>query len=427
MKIAFFILRFPNLSQTFILNQITGLLDRGHHVDIFSKRRSNEVAVHADVEKYQLLDRTHYVEVPGNPIVRILTGIASVLKHLRKSPGKILRSLNIFKYGREAASLALLHKTVPFLKEYDIIHCHFGPAGNWGATLKELGIQAKLVTTFHGFDIRLGVEKGGHIYHNLFHQGDCFIAISDYNYNNLTNFGLDESKIVRLPVGIDLSKFPYTSRAESPDPTEPVKILTVARLVEEKGLQYGIQAIHALLKEDPQLNVKYSIVGDGPLKDDLTNLTDKLRLNEVVHLLGPREQRGVIEMLQQSDIFLLPSVAEALPVCVMEAQAVGLPVVATDVGDTKCIVVDGKSGFVVKPRDVGALAEKLEYLCEHPQKWPDMGMAGREHVARHYDINKLNDRLAEIYLELLNRTKPVYGEPVSKCSILPQGQGGRKF
>lgn len=335
MKIAFFVLRFPNLSQTFILNQITGLLDRGHHVDIFSKRRSNEVAVHADVEKYQLLDRTHYVEVPGNPIARILTGITSVLKYLRKSPGIILRSLNIFKYGREATSLALLHKTVPFLKEYDIIHCHFGPAGNWGALLKELGVRAKLVTTFHGFDIRLGVEKGGHIYHNLFHQGDCFIAISDYNYNNLTNFGLDERKIVRLPVGIDMSRFPYKSPSESHEAGTPIRILTVARLVEEKGLQYGIQAIHRLLKQHPKLNVKYSIIGDGPLKKDLTDLASKLMLNKVVHFLGARGQRDVIDMLLQSHIFLLPSIAEALPVSLMEAQAIGLPVVATDVGDTR--------------------------------------------------------------------------------------------
>lgn len=407
MKIAFFVLQFPNLSQTFILNQITGLLDRGHHVDIFAKRRSNERTAQVDVEKYQLLDRTHYLEAPANVIVRILTAIKLVIKHVRRHPTTILRSLNIAKYGREAASLALLHKTVPLLKEYDIIHCHFGPAGNGGALLKELGLRAKLVTTFHGFDIRLGLQKGGHIYTTLFDRGECFIAISDYNYKNLTKLGLDERKIVRLPVGIDLSKFSYTSRAESPNPAEPVKILTVARLVEEKGLHYGIQAVAALLKKNPLLHVKYSIVGDGPLKEDLLRLTDKLMLKDVIHFLGPREQNGVIEMLHQSDIFLLPSVAEALPVCLMEAQAVGLPVVATNVGDTKRIVVDGKSGFVVRPKHADALAEKIHYLCEHPFRWPDMGMAGREHVARHYDINKLNDRLAEIYLELLNRTKPV--------------------
>lgn len=402
MKIAFVVPQFPKLSETFILNQVTGLIDRGHRVDIFARRPSNELTVHEDVEKYKLLDRTHYLEIPPKTIERVMTGVRLIPRNLKKHPQIVLRSLNILRYRRRALSLYFLHLVAPFLKNYDVIHCHFGPIGNLGASLKDLGIQAKLVTTFHGFDIRLGLQKGGHIYHNLFHQGDCFIAISDYNYNNLTNFGLEERKIVRLPVGIDMSMFPYKSPSESHEAGTPIRILTVARLVEEKGLQYGIQAIHRLLKQQPQLNLKYCIIGDGPLKEDLTNLTNKLMLNEVVHFLGLREQSGVIEMLQQSDIFLLPSVAEVLPVCLMEAQAVGLPAIATEVGDTGHIVLDGKSGFVVKSRNVGALAEKLKYLCEHPQRWSDMGMAGRKYVAQRYDINKLNDSLVQLYQLLLD-------------------------
>ncbi|MDL1975757.1 MAG: glycosyltransferase [Deltaproteobacteria bacterium] len=406
MKIAFFVPQFPKLSETFILNQVTGLIDRGHHVDVFAMRPSNELAVHEDVEKYKLSDRTHYLEIPSRTIERVMTGVRLIYSNLKKHPQIVLRSLNILRYRRRALSLYFLHLVVPFLKNYDVIHCHFGPIGNLGASLKDLGIHAKLITTFHGFDIRLGLQKGGHTYHALFHKGDCFIAISDYNYNKLTNFGLDERKIVRLPVGIDMSMFPYKSPSESHEAGTSIRILTVARLVEEKGLQYGIQAIHRLLKQQPQLNLKYCIIGDGPLKEDLTNLTNKLMLNEVVHFLGPHEQSGVIEMLQQSDIFLLPSVAEVLPVCLMEAQAVGLPVIATEVGDTGHIVLDGKSGFVVKSTNVGALAEKLKYLCEHRQRWSDMGLAGRKNVVRRYDINKLNDRLVEIYANLLNGRKP---------------------
>ena len=373
---------------------------------MFARRPSNALTVHEDVEKYKLLDRTHYLEIPSRTIERVMTGVRLIHSNLKKHPKIVLRSLNILRYRRRALSLYFLHLVVPFLKNYDVIHCHFGPIGNLGASLKDLGIRAKLVTTFHGFDIRLGLQKGGHIYHALFHKGDCFIAISDYNYNKLTNFGLDERKIVRLPVGIDISMFPYKSPSESHEAGTSIRILTVARLVEEKGLQYGIQAIHRLLKQQPQLNLKYCIIGDGPLKEDLTNLTNKLMLNEVVHFLGPHEQSGVIEMLQQSDIFLLPSVAEVLPVCLMEAQAVGLPVIATEVGDTGHIVLDGKSGFVVKSTNVGALAEKLKYLCEHPQRWSEMGLAGRKYVIQRYDINKLNDRLVEIYANLLNGRKP---------------------
>lgn len=404
MKIAFVMPLFPKLSETFILNQVTGLLERGHHVDIFAERRSGEFPVHADVEKYKLLDCTHYyLDVPSNKLIRLLTGINLILKYFKKHSKIILRSLNIFRYGRPALSLSLLYKTAPFLENYDIIHCQFGTIGNWGAVLKELGIEAKLVTTFHGFDIRLGVEKGGHIYHNLFNKGDCFIAISDYNYDNLIKFGLDKNKIVCLPVGIDISSFSKHQSKNSGN-TKTIVILTVARLVKEKGLQYGIKAVHKLLQQRPGLSLKYYIIGDGPLKEDLTNLTRKLMLSGVVHFHGSLKQKDIIEEMKQSNIFLFPSIAEALPVSLMEVQAVGLPVVATRVGSINQIVSDGKSGFLVPERDVDSLTDRLAYLIDHPERWSEMGCRGRSIVKKHYDINKLNDRLVEIYQRLLEES-----------------------
>jgi colanic acid/amylovoran biosynthesis glycosyltransferase len=93
---------------------------------------------------------------------------------------------------------------------------------------------------------------------------------------------------------------------------------------------------------------------------------------------------------------------EGIPVALMEALSQGLPVLSTQHSGIPELVQDGKFGFLVPERDVDALAEKLEYLIEHPELWPKMGRAGRDYVARHHDINRLNDQLVNLYQRLLN-------------------------
>jgi len=248
----------------------------------------------------------------------------------------------------------------------------------------------------------MGLEKEGQIYRNLFERGDCFISISEYNYSNLVKFGLDKEKIVNLPVGIDLGRFPDQNPHKTLIPGSPIKIATVARLVEEKGLYYGILAIHEVLQQAPELKIKYFLVGEGPLKDELTTLIEKLQLGKIVNFLGSLNQDDVVNTLMQSHIFLLPSVAEALPVCLMEAQAAFLPVVATDVGSVDQVVVDGEAGFIARSGNVQDLAIKLKTLLKHPEKWSEMGQSGRKHVENYYDIDKLNDKLVQIYHALLS-------------------------
>ena len=85
-----------------------------------------------------------------------------------------------------------------------------------------------------------------------------------------------------------------------------------------------------------------------------------------------------------------------------EAQGMGLPVLSTLHNGIPDGVLDGKSGFLVPERDVDGLAQKLDYLLENPQVWSEMGLAGRKFVEQHYDINKLNDKLVQIYQDLLN-------------------------
>jgi len=265
--------------------------------------------------------------------------------------------------------------------------------------LKELGIRGKLVTMFHGYDIRQGIEQGGGIYKKLFEKGSCFLSISYYNYKHLIEFGLDSQKIINHPVGIDLKRFPFKAGNVFKKEGGNVKIITIARFIKEKGLHYGIQAINKLVHEKGIKNIEYRIVGDGALQGELREMVEKYQLQKAVHFVGAQNQEGISKLLQESDIYFLPSIAEALPVVLMEAQAVGLPVVATNVGSVAELVKDNLSGFLVPSEDSAAMADKLMYLIKNPEIWKNFGQVGRVFIEDHYDIQKLNKKLVEIYMD----------------------------
>ena len=124
-----------------------------------------------------------------------------------------------------------------------------------------------------------------------------------------------------------------------------------------------------------------------------------------MHLLGEKTPDQVAAILQQSHFFILPSIAEALPVALMESQAVGLPAIATLVGSTDRIILEGKSGYLVPSMNINALSEKIEFLLQQPESWPEMGKVGRKNVKKYFDGNMLNDRLVDVYNELLQNQK----------------------
>ncbi len=414
MKIAFFLTEFPIISETFILSQITGLLDRGHDVTICARMPQVRPLVHSDVERYHLLDRTFYYDsdqaMPAKRFIRLLKVIFYIIKSFNKKINLYLKLLKIIRFGPEVLSSYFLYPIATFLSRgvhsYDIVHCHFGPNGNFVAWLKDLGaIEGKLITTFYGYDISKYVqEKGDHAYDLLFETGDLFLPVSERFKENLIHLGCDKQRIAVHRLGVDTSRFLFTPRTPRED--GQVQILTVARLVEKKGVQYGIQALAKVLKKYP--HVEYKIAGDGPLKTELKSLMDRLNLNDHVQLLGWKRHDEIVELMHSADILLAPSVTskdgdlEGIPVVLMEALAQGLPVLSTRHSGIPELVRDGQFGFLVPERDVDALAEKLEYLIEHPERWSEMGRAGRDYVTRYYNIDKLNDQLVNLYRRLLD-------------------------
>jgi colanic acid/amylovoran biosynthesis glycosyltransferase len=426
-RIAVIVGQFPALSETFISRQITGLLDRGHDVEIFAHSAGKDPFVHTAVEKYGLLARTCYLDAYASSpsrIARFAKRLAWVITSIPNQPRAVLRSLNPIAYGKPALSLAVFNQILPFLSRppYDLVHCHFGPNGNLGVLLRDAACACrKVITTFHGYDVSSYTRvRGPHVYSELFARGDLFLCVSERIKKKLIALGCPEQKILVHRCGVDMAEFRRSS--SEPNTNARVSVLTVARLVEKKGVEDGIRAVTKLLKKHDCID--YKIVGDGPLKADLQKLIEELQAGKNITLLGWRRQEEIVELLRQAEIFLAPSVTgktgdeEGIPVTLMEALAQSLPVVSTAHAGIPELVQDGESGFLVPEGDPDALAERLERLVADPELRSRMGRNGRRAVEEHYNIDQLNDRLVEIYQQLV-QTDLCNTAPV-RLPVLPE-------
>ncbi|KJH72468.1 glycosyltransferase [Aliterella atlantica] len=411
MKIAYFVARFPVLSEPFILNQIVGAIERGHDVHIYSLDGvpKDLSKMHPLVDKYQLLKRTFYAPTrPDNELWRWLKGMSLLALNYSKNPLVCQQLLNTSRYGSQAKSLKLLYRAMPFLqgKSYDIIHCQFSTLGVFGIWFRQLGlIEGKLISTFRGADISKFLPKWGEkVYQELFEDTEFFLANCEFFKNKAVALGCDPNKIHVHGSGIDCSKFAYKPRFFPAD--GKVKIATTGRLVEKKGIEYAIAAVAKVAQTHP--NIEYNIIGDGELKAKLEQLIDQLNVEHIVKLLGWKQQQEIVNILDSCHIFMAPSVTgsdgnQDAPVNTLkEAMAMGLPVISTLHGGIPELVKDGVSGYLVPERDANAIATKLSYLIAHPEIWQQMGKEGRSQVEDRYDMNKLNDELVEIYQQMLD-------------------------
>ncbi len=406
MKVAFVVGTFPSLSETFILNQITGLLQLGHEVDVYALEKGNATKVHPDVLRFDLLARTHF-----------LTPAATARRHFPRATRNFATTL-LAEASRALGlpgsstrrlvrpSLLYIGSALPEGACYDVIHCHFGPVGAAVARLRRAGwLSGPLVTTFHGWDATVFPRRYPHNpYRLLFEVGDLFTVTTDHMASALASLGCPTERLVKHPVGIEPKAFRYRSR--SLEAQCPVRIVTVARLVPEKGLEFSIRAVAQLVRACPRRRIEYTIAGDGPLAPKLDALIRDLGVTEHVRLSGWMDTDEVRDLLAGAHLFVLPSIQardgaeEGAGVVLMEAQAAGLPVVATRVGGIPEVVCDGQSAFLVPEQDVNALGKALDWLIAHPESWAGMGRAGRDFVEKNFDITMLNERLVKHYQEI---------------------------
>ncbi len=402
MKIGFIIGAFPSLPETFILYQITGLIDQGHSVYIFPKYEIKGVS-HNEILSYDLNSRVSYPEpVHHNIFVRYFRTIPLLFKVLFKHNRQVINSLNVFKFGRQALSLRILYQLLPFLKEdIDIIQVHYADYLDRAVLLKKSGIKAPVVLMMHRYDLRKLIESNGNIYSDSFKYVDKILAISKYSYNMLISCGVPQEKIIIHPVGVYTKK--YNTITRSVKSKEEIVVLSVGRLDLIKGHKFGLEAISLIKEELSGIKISYRIVGHGPEQENLMATTSDLNLQGNVVFTGPRNQDELLFEYENADIFFLPSLDEMTPVVIMEAFASGLPVVASNVGAVSEFVRNNENGFIVEPEDTKQMAYYLKTLIENPGMRYEMGERGRDFISENNDIEVLDRRLEEIYLACLQK------------------------
>ncbi len=295
----------------------------------------------------------------------------------------------------------------------NVIHAHFGTSGNYILPFAKL-LSIPLITSFYGCDAYLLPQKEPYChnkYKRLFKQGRLFLAEGPAMRKKLIELGCPAEKVIIHHIGVRLERYEFRPRK----PNNGIRLMVCGRFVEKKGIPYAIEAFKRVMSKTKR-DIHLTIVGDSNSKGTVTDEKKKIlnaisehKVGNSVAITGYIPHSELLKITYDHHILLAPSIRASdgnaeggFPVILTEALATGMPVVAFDHCDIPEIIQNGKSGFLVPERDVDALAEKLAYLIEHPEIWPEMGRAGRAHVEANYDINKLNDRLVEIYRNLLD-------------------------
>ncbi len=376
MKIIIFTNFFPKISETFTLNRITRLIDSGIDIKIFAIKNPAivkacednflETIVHPDVDKYHLMDLVQYFP---------------------KNSGGFLN----YEIIKDA-----IDRYNP-----DIVHIQWGNLGE--DLLSNIVFSDPTMVTFHSYIAPRTWKVVDQGFDAVFKKARFILPVSNYIREGLIKMGCDPAKVIVHHMGVDTKKFSPKQKLE----TEIISLLSVGSFIEKKGFQDALQAVGLLPKEILK-NIRYHIVGDGPMKDEYLKMIQQYRLENVVSFLGKLTQDKVIEQYQSSDIYLHPSVMssegddEGIPTVIMEAQACGLPIISTMHTGIPEIVKHAESGYLSEEHDIMDLRDNLTKLITDRDKRMKMGECGREIVLDDFNVDKLNHEMIEIYKNILN-------------------------
>lgn len=398
LKIALLTRAFPALSETFVRDHVRQLERRGHQVDVYSLYVPTAPALDEQAATREIC----YLIGPETSLGRAVLRATGRFLLFLASPTALMRLLPLT--AKEPRIVAEAIHGVPRLRgrgtRYDVIHAHFGPTGMLAVALRRARVlTGPVVTTFHGYDLTsYPIEKGPGAYAFLFGSGDWFTVNSHFTKARAVDLGAPEERTTRIPMGVDLSRFPFRQRSHRTD--DPLRLLSVGRLEPVKGLRYGLETVSRLVSEE--LDVRYTIIGTGQLEAELREEAARLGIASRVRFTGPLPFGDVITEYERHDLFLMPGVVardgqqEAQGRVLVEAQASGMPVVATRVGGIPETLAEG-AGRLVEPRDPEALADAIRELADHADRWPEMGARGRRHVEEKFDADRILDDLIDVY------------------------------
>jgi glycosyltransferase involved in cell wall biosynthesis len=395
--IGYVVSTWPRLSQTFVLNEILALENRGLPLRIFSTKDPGHEPVHTKVAKVRA--PVAYLSFRRRVRSVLLANVRMALRRPGAYARTLLRALgyrrpDVLRRFFQAGYLAdLLHRN-PVTQ----LHAHFATGPTLVAMLAHELVGIPYSFSAHARDIY--VDTPPELLRAEMEGARAVITCGEYSRRYLASRSPDLSGKLRcIEHGLDLAEFTFRwPRASDPGP--PL-ILAVGRLVEKKGFGDLILAADLLRRRGQSFRVQ--IIGDGPLRQALERGVAERGLQDCVTLLGAQPHDMVRAAYQRAVIFVLPCVVagdgdrDGLPNVLLEAMASGLPVVSTSIVGIPDLIDSECDGLLIPPSDPGALASALERLLVDPQLRDRLARAARGKIEERFSIHRSADRLLAVF------------------------------
>ena len=400
-RIAYLLHRFPAITDTFIKREIRSLQNAGTSVQVISVWKPSSQETTQETLSDWSSDTQFILPCPPVTALRIFLGamirspwrffIAARLALTTSRPGMRGLAYQLF-YFLEAVLVAEIVRKNSIHHLHNHIGDQSGTVTMLAASLAGIGYSI----TFHGWPVFFDA-KYSRIKEKV-RAADFTRSISYFCRSQLMMFSDcdDPSSFKVVHCGLSIRKYAYR-----PPRQRVERLFCAARLSSEKGLTFLIQALRILRDEGYPLELR--LAGDGPSKDHLKKLSQELGLSDHIHFLGYLSEDEVIDELQASDIFVLPSFVEGLPVSAMEAMAVGVPVIATNIAGTSELIADGKTGILVRPSDARTLVDAVVRMKDDHSFRLRAAELGREKIVAEFDVDKESAKLNSYLLQSCER------------------------
>ncbi|MCK5510467.1 glycosyltransferase [Candidatus Parcubacteria bacterium] len=408
-KIAFFIGAFPAISESWFIEQLAGLIDMGAKIDIFSFKKGGKGNISEKVQKYDLINKTTYLEYPNSWFKRISIGLYFFLKIILLKPSVIFNYYIYTRSNKQKFTLKYLFWIGPIVNKinnYYLIHCHFGMIGNRFLIIRKiLKLKQKIVVTFYGQDSSKYIQqKGLRVYDNLKRESSYFLLMTQEMKERFVKLEFPVEKLLVHYTGVNMDNYIFNFKTfKRPN---VFRIITVGRFVEKKGLEDALRAIKIAVKE--YNNIELNIVGGGEkeYKDKLMKMVSEMGLEKNVKFLGLLPHQETISLFRKMHVMLQMSKrakngdTDDLPFVILESQASGLPVITTRHVGIPDGICDKKTGYIVREGDYNEASEKIMYLINNPELLQNFSYSAAKFVKNKFDLKKLNQKLIFLYKSL---------------------------
>lgn len=396
MRLAYLYSRYPVLSQTFCDTEMLELERRGFSLTVGSIHSPLTSIRHAHTGT--LRAPIHYAPPP--PILRLWEAKA---RSESRWPEKLI-ARHDQEYGHQVKAETRARNATYFAELFarnkiDHFHVHFANRAAHTALFLKAMANIPFSITAHGQDFMadLGNDK---LLQEICDAAEFVAVETEYSRDLMTQRCPNSAgKIHRVYNGMNLANF--FGAAAPVQVVEPVRILSVGRLVSFKGFEYLIEACEQLRQRS--VNFCCEIIGDGPLRESLQRRIDELPLGSLVSLPGALPQDRVFEKLQHCDVFALASTiddkgaSDIFPTVILEAMASARPVVSTALAGIPEAVVNEETGLLIPAGESGLLADALETVCRNSDLRRRYGLAGRTRIEQHFQIETTVRPLIELF------------------------------